>query len=327
MNGLETGSASNRAPLVSVSITAYNLARLLPKALDSALAQRTTFPIEIVIGDDCSQDDTLRVAHAYREKHPEVIRVLERSANAGIQRNTYETLEQCRGKYIAWLDADDYWTDPEKLAIQVAIMESDPSVNLCCHRVRYVTLDGAVKKETVPDLMAGRQGLEELLRENFVRTPTAMFRNGILHELPEWYFELESLSDWPIWVFLALSGDLVLIDRNMADYVLTPSSSHSSKGKMFQHRMDAEFYERIESVVPRRFHRMIRALKGEHYESIAYFLRKDREFKASRKAAQMAFFAPFLLDNLGSKSKALVAALVREAEWRLFHSELKSERR
>jgi len=320
MESLVKTVAPRGVPLVSVSITAYNRATLLPRALESVLAQRTAFPIEIVIGDDCSEDDTLRVAHAYRERHPEVIRVLERGKNAGIQRNTYENLEQCRGKYIAWLDADDYWTDPDKLAIQAAILESDPSINVCCHRVRYVTWTGDVVKQADPTLAAGRYGLEQIVRENFVRTPSVMFRNGIPRRLPEWYFELESLSDWPIWVFLALSGDLVLLDVPMADYVVTPGGSFESKGEEFQRWMDVEFYERIATVLPGKFHRMVRAEKGKRYEVIAYLLRKQRAFPASRRAALKAFFSPFPMDNLGSKSKALVASLVREAEWRLFNS-------
>ena len=137
MTSTQWKSSSPLAPVVSVSITAYNSATWLPRALDSVLKQRATFPIEIVIGDDCSQDATVSVAHSYREKYPDVIRVLERSKNVGIQRNYYETFEQCRGKFIAWLDADDYWTDQEKLAIQVETLESDPSISLCCHVVRW----------------------------------------------------------------------------------------------------------------------------------------------------------------------------------------------
>jgi glycosyltransferase involved in cell wall biosynthesis len=134
--------APSPTPLVSVAITAYNSANWLARALDSVLQQRTNFPFEIVIGDDCSQDDTVSIANSYREKHPTIIKVLERTKNIGIQRNYYETFENCRGKFIAWLDADDYWTDPEKLAIQVETLEADPSINICCHFVRWIKPDG-----------------------------------------------------------------------------------------------------------------------------------------------------------------------------------------
>src|SRR5580704_10131899 len=93
-------SANASLPLVSVSMTAYNSEKWLPRALDSVLLQRTSFPIEIVIGDDCSTDGTIAAARSYRERHPALIRVLERSKNIGMQRNYYDTCEHCRGKYI-----------------------------------------------------------------------------------------------------------------------------------------------------------------------------------------------------------------------------------
>jgi glycosyltransferase involved in cell wall biosynthesis len=322
----ELKSADTSAPLVSVSITTYNLAHWLPRALDSVLEQRTTFPIEIVIGDDCSQDATVSVAHAYRERHPGLIRVLERSRNVGIQRNTYETIDQCRGKFIAWLDGDDYWTDPQKLAIQVETLESDSSINVCGHFVRHVTSDGEIKRERYPSIPAGRYGLEEILRHNFLATPSVMFRNGVHRQIPAWYYDLESLSDWPFWVLSALSGDIVLLDRVMADYRLSSGSSMMSRGALFWYRMDTEFYGQVESILPPKWHRLARAEKGKRYESMAYALRKQGNFPASRAAALKAFFSPSPIDNCGTKTKALLASLIRETQWRLSGRESASDK-
>jgi glycosyltransferase involved in cell wall biosynthesis len=309
--------ASTTTPLVSVSITTYNLEKWLPRALDSVLGQRRSFPIEIVIGDDCSQDASVQIARSYQERHPDVIRVLERERNVGIQRNTYETIDQCRGKFIAWLDADDYWTDPEKLSIQVEILESDPTIMVCGHYTREVTPDGQVNRERVTSIPPGRYGIDEILRHNLMTTAAVMFRSGIHRKLPAWYFELPSLSDWPIWVLAALAGDIVLIDRIMADCMPTPGGSFMSKSLVFRYTMVAEFYERVESVLPSKWHRLVRAEKGKQYESIAYFLRKQGDFAASRNAALKAFYSPALMDNFGSKTKALLASLVRETQWRL----------
>jgi glycosyltransferase involved in cell wall biosynthesis len=300
-----------------VTITAYNSAKWLPRALDSVLKQRTDFPIEIVIGDDCSQDATLEIARSYRERYPDMIAVLGRSVNVGMQRNYYDTFEHCRGRFIAWLDADDYWTDPEKLAIQVQALESDRSISVCCHPVRLVSHDGQDKGGRAPSLSAGRYGLSDIIHHNFISTPSVMFRNGIHRDLPQWYFDLAPLTDWPIWVLAALSGDILLLDRVMGDYVLTPDSSHSSKSALFKFSTDVRFYEHIESILPSKWHRLVRAEKGQRYESIAYWVRRQGDYTASRKAAIKAFCSPCLIDRVGSKTKSLVAAVVREAEWRL----------
>jgi glycosyltransferase involved in cell wall biosynthesis len=317
MASLELNSGPPPTPLVSVAITAFNSAKWLPRALDSVFKQRTSFPIEIVIGDDCSQDTTVSVARSYQEQHPNVIKILERTKNVGIQRNYYETFEQCRGKFIAWLDADDYWTDPEKLQIQVETLEADPSIIVCCHFVRWVKSDGEIKRDKWPYMNAGRFGLEEILRSSFIPTPSVMFRSGIHRQLPAWYFDLAPITDWPLWVLSALSGDIVLLDRIMADYVHTPGSAFTSKGSMFLYENEVKFYDAIESVLPANWRRFVRAEKGKRYESIAYWVRKQGDFTVSRQAAFKAFSSPYLMDNIGSKTKTLLAALVRETEWRL----------
>jgi glycosyltransferase involved in cell wall biosynthesis len=317
MTPLGLNETPSSTPLVSVSITTFNLEKLLSRAIDSALMQQVGFPVEIVISDDGSTDETLRIAHAYRERHPNLIRVLERSTNVGVQRNTYETLEQCRGKYIAALDGDDYWTDPEKLAIQIKVLESDPSISLCGHFVRWVRSTGEVTREKYPLVSPGRYGVEEIVRHNFLPTVSVVFRSGVHRQLPSWYFEFQSLSDWPLWVLSGVSGDIVLLDRIMADYMLTPGSSFMSKGDLFWYKSDAQFYGHIQSILPPKYHRLARIEEGKRHEAIAYALRKQGDFAGSRQAALKAFRSPFLLDNCGSKVKALLAASLREMEWRL----------
>jgi glycosyltransferase involved in cell wall biosynthesis len=243
--------------------------------------------------------------------------VCERTSNVGIQRNYYETFEQCRGKFIAWLDADDYWTDPEKLSIQTGILEEDPSITVCCHHVRWITNEGEVKKEKYPSMPAGTYGLESILRSNIVPSPSAMFRNGLQRQLPSWYFDLAPTTDWPLWVLAALSGKILLLDRVMADYVLTPGSSMMGQGDLHWCKTDARFYEHIESVLPHKWHRLVHSEKGKRYEAVAYLLRKQGAFSESRKAAFKAFSAPFVMDRLSSKTVSLAASLMREAEWRI----------
>jgi glycosyltransferase involved in cell wall biosynthesis len=279
--------------------------------------QRVDFPIEIIIGDDCSHDDTVSIARSYQERHPDVVKVFERQKNVGIQRNYYETLSRCRGRHTAWLDADDYWTDPEKLSIQVGVLESDPHINVCCHYARWVSVGGEVKRARYPAISPGRYGLEEIVRHDFIPTASAVFRTGAHRNLPDWYFEIAPTTDWPVWVSSALTGDIVLLDRVMADYWLTPNSACWSKGDLYWYGMDVRFYERIESIIPARLHRSVRFEKGARYEAISYWVRKHGDFVASRKAAIQALRAPYFRDRIGSKTKNLLAALFREMEWRV----------
>jgi glycosyltransferase involved in cell wall biosynthesis len=314
-----SGSTSGLPPVVSVAVTSFNSEKWLGHALDSVLMQQTDFPIEIVIADDCSTDGTVALAKNYQERFPDLIRILERSKNVGTQRNYYDAFEQCRGKYIAWLDADDYWTDRAKLAIQVEALEADPSLMICCHFVRWVIRDKnwEVTRERFPTLPAGRHGMESILRSNFLPSPSVVFRNGLHRQLPQWYFDVPPLTDWPLYVVAARSGGILLIDRVMADYTLNATSAFWGEGDLFWQKMNVEFFNRVESIIPEEFHRAVRAEKGRRYEAIAYTLRKNGDFVGSRRAAVEAFRSPGARDNLRSKAGALVASFVREAQWRL----------
>jgi glycosyltransferase involved in cell wall biosynthesis len=247
-------------PLVSVALTAYKAEQSLPQAIDSVLAQRISFPIEIIVSDDCSPDGVRAIAHAYRKKHPDVVHILERERNVGIQRNFYETFAMCRGKYIAWLDGDDYWTHPDKLRRQVEALEADPSISLCAHPVRWVVREGPIARKRYPELAPGRYGIRDILRSNFIPSVSVVFRNGIQRNLPEWYFEIP-LADWPIHVLAARSGDILLLDDIMADYTLNPGGICWGKGEKFWYELDAAFYERVESLVPEH-RRLIRREMG-----------------------------------------------------------------
>jgi len=298
--------------MVSVAITAFNSEKWLARAIDSVLLQQTDFPIEIVISDDCSSDATAAVACSYRDRNPSMIRVLERSRNIGMQRNYYETFEVCRGKYIAWLDADDYWTDPAKLALQIQWMESDPSVSASGHYVRAASTRGEVLRQRYPSVAPGRYGLADIVRQNFLPSASIVFRNGIHRSLHPSFFDLAGLGDWPILVQAALVGDIVLVDRVMAVYMLSSGSGYMSKNTVYQETVDVHFCKQMESFLPSPWQRLARAAKGKRYESMAYVLREQGDFAAARDAALRAFRSPDPMDNLGSKSRALLVALFSE---------------
>ena len=117
-------------PLVSVYMITYNHEKFIAQALDGILMQEVDFPYEIVIGEDKSTDRTRAVVCEYQRRHPDKIRLhlsrenLFRQKLAGLG-----PLAACRGKYIAMCEGDDYWTDPQKLQKQVAVLEAEPEVS------------------------------------------------------------------------------------------------------------------------------------------------------------------------------------------------------
>jgi glycosyltransferase involved in cell wall biosynthesis len=116
--------------LVSVCLITYNQEQFISEAIESALMQEADFKYEIVISDDCSTDRTREICETYQQSYPDVIRLLPKTANVGLKKNFVRALTECQGKYIAYLEGDDKWTSPHKLAKQADVMEHDEGVVL-----------------------------------------------------------------------------------------------------------------------------------------------------------------------------------------------------
>lgn len=136
----------DQAVEVSVSLLTYDHEKYIRECLDSILMQKTSFRFEVLVGDDASSDGTQAILRDYQDRYPDVFKMVLRTQNLGPNRNSYDLLKQARGKYIAHLEGDDYWTDENKLQIQYEFMEKHPEYAECTHAVQIVDAEG--KKST-----------------------------------------------------------------------------------------------------------------------------------------------------------------------------------
>lgn len=120
--------ASESAPTVSIIMGAYNAEKTIREAVDSMLAQTFT-DWEFIICDDASRDSTLEICRQYAHDHPGRFQVIANERNAKLSATLNRCLAVARGKYIARMDADDIST-PDRLATQVTVLDSHPSVDL-----------------------------------------------------------------------------------------------------------------------------------------------------------------------------------------------------
>ncbi|TKB97629.1 glycosyltransferase family 2 protein [Pedobacter cryophilus] len=129
---------NNSEIMVSICCITYNHQKYIAQALDGFLMQETNFKYEIIIGEDCSKDNTRAIIEDYCQKYPNKIQLLTYESNIGGIKNQIETFNISKGKYVAMCDGDDYWTDPLKLQKQVDFMESNPNYVICCHYSRVI---------------------------------------------------------------------------------------------------------------------------------------------------------------------------------------------
>ena len=131
------------SPIVSICCVSYNQERFVARALDGMIAQVTDFPFEILIYDDASTDHTPMIIEDYQGKHPHLITSTLSQTNRFSQgfKPLIELTKSATGKYIAFCEADDYWTDPEKLAKQIEWLEANPETVMVGHKVIAVDQD------------------------------------------------------------------------------------------------------------------------------------------------------------------------------------------
>lgn len=142
----------DKNPFVSIVVLTYGQEQYIAQALDSILMQKVNFEYEIIVGEDCSPDDTRRVLIEYERKHPDKFLMIYRDKNVGAHRNEQDIIKQCRGKYIAFLEGDDYWTSALKLQKQVDYLEAHEDCIATAHRVEIVDERGYKKNEKYPEI-------------------------------------------------------------------------------------------------------------------------------------------------------------------------------
>ena len=120
-------------PLVSIFCPTYNCEKYIRQCLDGFVIQKTTFPVEIIVHDDASIDNTANIVKEYEAKYPQLFRCIYQTENQFSKDAGYlaETcLKVAHGKYIALCEGDDYWTDPLKLQKQVDLLEAHPECSM-----------------------------------------------------------------------------------------------------------------------------------------------------------------------------------------------------
>lgn len=223
-------------PIVSVMMTTYNHAATIAQAVASVAAQVVDFSLELVVGEDCSTDETRPILLDLAARYPDLLRLRLRPTNWGRRRNWVDVLQACQGEFVAVLEGDDYWTAPHKLQRQVDFMRANPRCALCFHPVwKLDETQGGKRREFRPNLPQPFYTLADLCRGNFIATCSVMFRNHLYAPLPEWYATIPA-GDWPLHILNAYHGDIGYVDELMGVHRIHPGGVWSAR--QAAHRLD-----------------------------------------------------------------------------------------
>ena len=226
---------SNVAPIVSIQCITYNHENYIRDAIEGFLMQKTTFPVEILIHDDASNDSTSDIIRVYESRFPNLIKPIYQTENQySKKRGLISKIQNDRskGKYIAKCEGDDYWTDPLKLQKQVDFLENNSEYVACYHNAIINYVDKKNKNHLYNKINESRNvSLEEIINNWSVPTASIVMRKKVIDNLPDWRNNIYS-GDYTLILLCLNIGKLYFINEVMSVYnVSLKGSSVSSQIK------------------------------------------------------------------------------------------------
>lgn len=211
---------------VSIIMLTYFHENYIAQALDSVLAQETNLQIEVLIGDDASEDQTPAVIQDYAARYPDIIRPILRPENLGGTRNSWDLYRRAKGKYLAILEGDDYWSDPRKLQKQWNFLEEHQEYIGCCGKCLIVNENGQPDYTRTPHFTWNKKvfTMEDLLESwNLPGQGGNMMFHNIFQEMePEeysiFYRAHRNVGDKTLALFLLSKGPMYCSNEILSCY-------------------------------------------------------------------------------------------------------------
>jgi glycosyltransferase involved in cell wall biosynthesis len=242
-------------PKVTVAVQAFNHEAYVAEALDSVLMQRVDFPVEVLVGDDCSTDATREIIAAYERRYPEWVNSVFPEAPMGHSggRLFQALLERATGEYVAVLDGDDFWIHEDKLRRQVAALDRRSDCSISFHDVVTFFDDGHRPAWNYSERQGEHATIEDLLgTSNIIPTCSVLYRNRGTAEYPDWLWTV-TCQDWALHILNARFGDITFLPDRMSAYRLHEDGVWSQLGRIQGLEEKLQMLSRLPASLPSRY--------------------------------------------------------------------------
>lgn len=217
---------------VSVLCTTYNQEKYISRALDSIIAQRTSFEYEILVNDDCSSDNTASIVREYTMRYPALIKPVFHEENLyskGISPERF-LFPLAQGKYVAFCEGDDYWTDDAKLQKQFEALEGDLSLSAAAHaNINVNAATESTESCTEPFTQDGVYGLDYFIGQSRIppfATASLFVRSSIFGDyLKSGLPSLKAHGDFKLQLYCAVKGNFAYSSSCMSAYRMLADGS------------------------------------------------------------------------------------------------------
>lgn len=229
----------SKIPKVSICCLTYNHEKFLEKALDGIIMQKTDFSYEVIIGEDCSTDNSRKVIDSYVHRYPDIFTVIYRDRNVGTRKNMDEVFKLAKGEYFCILETDDYWIDTQKLQEQVDWLDNNPNCIAVTHRCKMVDQNDNELDLEYPQIERGYYQWKNYRNDVMPgQTASVLARNYYAKNLFDISLIDETSKDYGPgdrrrFFMLLAHGEIYCIEKVMSCYRFITSSgdSYSAKNK------------------------------------------------------------------------------------------------
>ena len=279
--------------LVSVWMITYNHEEYISQALDSILMQKTIYDIEVIIGEDSSTDNTRKLVQEYERKYPAIIKPIYHKKNIGAIRNAFEyCLPKIKGKYIACLEGDDYWTDINKIQKQVDFLEKYSEYGMVHSDADYLyqkdnLLIKNYNKKNKILIPIGNIFHNLILPDSsmLIKTATSTIRKDVIDKYFDYKTALKNkweLTDLALYLEIAYNSKIHYMDDSTAVYRLQEESASRTSSALKKY----EFHKSVFNI----------------YD---YYLNKYSINKDIKKQVAIRFSKCMIIDAYNIKDKSL----------------------
>ncbi len=218
-----------RAKLTAIILT-YNHAQWIARSIEGALMQKPDFPFRIIVLDDASTDGTSDIVRDYAARHPDRIEAVIREKNLGLVENFYRALCAIETEYFCVVEGDDWWTDGNKLQMQIDLLDAHPDIDLCGHNT------------TIHQIETGEDSL--MIKRGFDQDVTILSGDDLIrpHPSARLYRHKYDFSKAPnkagvvfdtcrYWYYMLQNPKMIYIDRTMSQYNVTRQGMYSGANR------------------------------------------------------------------------------------------------
>lgn len=205
---------------LSILIICYNQEKYIKQCIESIIMQRIPFKYEVVVADDGSNDKTLSII---KDKMSSIIQnliILDNSKNYGISKNYQRSFVECKGEYVAVIEGDDYWTDPERLIKHLHFLDNHRECVMSMNRFIIYNEDLGKFSFKEWNLLEDFSYItaQEMATENKLGNLSAcVFRKSEIDKIKPDLYNLK-IADWMLGLVLSQNGFISILKELMSVY-------------------------------------------------------------------------------------------------------------